>query len=313
MLHITNGESAVAGLKSGGVPGVFLSWDDPLHDGPVPAAPSLTALSDIRARALVDFGWGGADETRRRFAERDRTLEQFRCHDETVLWFEHDLYDQLQLIQLLDWFSRQGLAGTRVSLIQSGEYLGELNGDRLAALLPTRRAVAVTQLEAGREAWQAFCAPDPTGIAKIAGRPPDPSLPFLAAALGRVLEEYPSAANGLSRSEQQLLVSAALGARTRHALYRQSQSFEACPWGDLSVFLRLEGLTAGPHPVIDRIDTEDGEEFAINPLGARLLADEDDWLRLAGGIDRWIGGTHLFGDVRRWRRGSGGWDGKSSA
>jgi hypothetical protein len=302
MLHITNGDSVIGGFKSGGVLGVHLSWDDPLHDGPVPATASLAELSDVRARTLTGFGWGSHDGIRRRFADRDRTLEGFRSHDETVLWFEHDLYDQLQLVQLLDWFSRQDLTGTRLSLVQAGENLGELDGEQLAALLPARAAVTSRQLEIGRETWQAFCAADPAALVELAGRS-DPAMPFLAAALQRLLEEYPSSSNGLSRTEQQLLVSVALGARTRHAIYRQSQSFERCPWGDASVFLRLDGLADGPHPVMDRVNTEGEDDFEINPLGERLLADEDDWQRLSGGRERWIGGVRVDGGTR--------WDGRT--
>src|SRR4030095_4862754 len=98
------------------------------------------ALSDVRARVISEFGGeGDYAGLRLEFAERDRTLARFRDHDETVLWFEHDLYDQLQLFQLLDWLSRQDLAGVRLSLIQVGEHpevpsfhgLGELNGKQL--------------------------------------------------------------------------------------------------------------------------------------------------------------------------------------
>jgi hypothetical protein len=254
MLHITNGESVVRGFRAGGISGVHLSWDDPLHDGPVPGAVSLEELSNVRARAVAGFGWGSYDEIRARFSRRDRTLAAFGSYDETVLWFEHDLYDQLQLVQLLDWFAGADRAGTRLSIVQVREFLGEMDGAQLAALLPGRVPVTGRQLQIGRDAWQAFCAPEPTALGRFAEQF-DPEMPFLGPALRRLLEEYPSTTNGLSRSEQQLLVSAALGARTRHALYRQSQSFETCAWGDASVFLRLDGLAAGAHPVIDRLDT----------------------------------------------------------
>ena len=96
------------GSAAGQIPGDYLAWSDALHDGPVPATESLEALSDIRARAMSDSSWGATTTSGCEFAERDRTLAGFRDHDETVLWFEHDLYDQLQLFQLLDWLSRAG-------------------------------------------------------------------------------------------------------------------------------------------------------------------------------------------------------------
>src|ERR1041385_2361391 len=97
MLHITNGDSVVGTFRQVRFPGVYLPWRDVLHDGPVPQTETLSELSDVRAQALAAFGWGSYDKLRAEFAARDQALENFRKHEEVVLWFEHDLYDQLQL------------------------------------------------------------------------------------------------------------------------------------------------------------------------------------------------------------------------
>src|SRR5205823_3070163 len=107
MLHITNGESVVQGFREGSISGSYLSWNDILHDGAVPAVPTLTELSDVRAQVLGRLGAGSYEQVRAGFAARDQVLADSHTHDEIVLWFEHDLYDQLQLLQLLDWFSAQ--------------------------------------------------------------------------------------------------------------------------------------------------------------------------------------------------------------
>src|SRR5262249_55542559 len=153
---------------------------------------------DVRAQALTGFGAGNYDEIRASFAARDRALEGFRKHEEVVLWFEHDLFDQLQLIQLLDWFAQQELGKVKLSLIQIDSYpgvkpfygLGQLSGTQLARLFPTRRAVTSAHLAAAREAWQAFRSSDPAALLEQAQKN-SPALPFLAAALQRFLEEYP--------------------------------------------------------------------------------------------------------------------------
>ena len=59
MLHVTNGDSVLAGFREGGIPGTYLAWRDVLHDGPVPQTASLEALSDVRARVLSEFGGEG--------------------------------------------------------------------------------------------------------------------------------------------------------------------------------------------------------------------------------------------------------------
>ncbi|WP_256831125.1 hypothetical protein [Paenibacillus sp. Pae15] len=38
-------------------------------------------------------------------------LERYREHDEVVLWFEHDLFDQTLLIYLLQWLAARERGG----------------------------------------------------------------------------------------------------------------------------------------------------------------------------------------------------------
>src|SRR6266581_4963758 len=107
MLHITNGDSVGGTLRETGLPGDILTWRDILHEGPTPAGLSLEQMSQLRAQFLAGRALGPYEEVLADFRSRDTTLAQFAAHQEVILWFEHDLYDQLQLIQLLDWFSRQ--------------------------------------------------------------------------------------------------------------------------------------------------------------------------------------------------------------
>jgi hypothetical protein len=305
MLHVTNGQSVLEGFRDGGIPGAFLAWNDVLHDGPVPRAASVEALWDIRASALAGFGGASEAVVRAEFAERDAALASFGEHDEVVLWFEHDLYDQLQLIQLLAWFDGRDPGRTRLSLIQIGEHpevtpfygLGQLNGRQLAALLPSRTDVTPSQLAAGRDAWAAFCDSHPAALVD-ASRRDAPGLPFLRAALHRFLQEYPSTDNGLSRLQHEVLGAAAEGAQTPGEVYAASRESEPWPWGDASVFLRIDWLASPPAPALARRD--DGL-LTITPLGERLLKGEADWIRARGGIDTWLGGVHLTGADARWR------------
>lgn len=305
MLHITNGESVTSTFRQVRFPGTYLAWNDALHDGPVPQTATLNELSDIRAQALASFGWSGPENPRASFAARDRTLQDFRKHQEVVLWFEHDLYDQLQLIQLLDWFEQQDLEGINLDLIQINSYpgvrpfygLGQLSGPQLARLFPMRKKVTDAQRSIATEAWRAFRAEDPTDLAAISQQKFD-EMPFLAAALVRFLEEYPGATDGLSRTERQVLQATAAGKRKRADIYMESRKQEDVPWGDLSVYLRLAWLTAGPNPAL--IESPKNE-FTITDAGRQLLEGKADWIKLQGGVDRWLGGVHLTGNQPKWR------------
>jgi uncharacterized protein DUF1835 len=308
VLHITNGDSVVATFRQVKFPGVYLPWRDVLHDGPVPQTETLSGLSDIRAQALADFGAGAYPSIRTGFAERDQALENFRKHEEVVLWFEHDLYDQLQLVQILDWFAQQELGKTKLSLIQIDSFpgvkpfygLGQLSGTQLARLFPRRTPVSPAHLEIAQPAWAAFRAGDPTALEAYATQKL-PELPFLAAALLRFLQEYPWTSDGLSRTERQVLQAAAAGKRKRAEIYSDSRKQEDAPWGDSSVYLRMKWLASGPNPALD--ETNSGE-YSVSDYGRKLLAGEADWIALQGSIDRWLGGVHLTGKQSQWR-----WDG----
>ena len=304
MLHVTNGDSVIASFTDGRIPGVYLPWRDVLHDGPVPRRDSLEALSDVRAAYHAGRADGPAyDAARASFAKRDDMLASCIEDGDLVLWFEHDLYDQLQLLQILDWLERHDGVHGRATLIQIGEHpdvpyfqgLGQLNGAQLSALLPTRSPITPRQLEIGRETWTAFCADDPTSLAALARRL-DPAMPFLPAALTRLLEEYPSVHDGLTRSERQLLTVIALGTTERKALWWASQQHETSRWGDLSVYLRLDSMAETPHPLVERVDAE---HVSLTDAGRRVLDGRER--RDPREIDRWLGGVHLGPGRPDWR------------
>ena len=96
------------GIQGTGLAGTVVPWRDALHEGPVPDVPDAE-LRRIRARFLA--GEQAADvDTAAELERRDRTLAAHR-DGAYVLWFEADLYDQLQLIQILamlrGWASRR--------------------------------------------------------------------------------------------------------------------------------------------------------------------------------------------------------------
>ena len=310
MLHITNGDSAAERIREAGVTGTVLPWRDVLHDGPVPAGLPLEELSEVRASFIGSRGWADPDGIRPDFTERDRALAASRDENEVVLWFEHDLYDQLQLIQLLDWFADH--EPRALTLINPPEYLGNASPVRLAVLFGTRVQVSRAQLALGRRAWEAFRAPDPRGIEELV-RGDTAGLPYLADAFRRLLEEYPSAGNGLSRTERQALEVLAQGPRTLRDLYPAAHhQREPVVWmGDWSFVEIVLALAAAQTPLLAFHDPPPaggsvgyektmGCRVGITDAGRQVLAGAADAVRM-NGIDRWIGGVHLQGREAAWR------------
>lgn len=324
MLHITNGDNAADLIKDAVFTGQILAWRDVLHEGPVPAGLGLPQLSELRGAYIAAQGWGKLYEIKASFAERDGLMARFREHDEIVLWFEHDLYDQLQLIQLLAWFFGRERGATKISLICLGEYpgihpfhgLGQLTVNQMAALFPVRHVVTHKEMKTGFLAWQAFTAPDPTEIEKLLATNLT-VLPFLRAALLRHLQQFPSTRNGLSRTEQQILAGVAAGNHTPGEIFIFDQAQEEAVFmGDWTLWSYVKRLCEAAEPllrgengarfVFPREDPQPeflAQKFFLTEAGQAVLDGEFDAIEL-NGIDRWLGGVHLQGDEAAWR-----WDG----
>ena len=323
MLHITNGDSVGMTLHQTGLPGDILAWRDILHEGPTPAGLSLEQMSQVRAQFLAGHALGTYEDVLANFIQRDTTLAHSVAHKEVVLWFEHDLYDQLQLIQLLDWFSRHNHRATTISLICINTFpgvanfvgLGQLNATQLRSLYETRHALTKKELALGSEAWKAYCSPDPKALETFLQKDIS-ALPFLKAALQRHLEQFPSLQAGLSRTERQILEVVASGSHKPLEIFRATQEKEESPFlGDTPFWFYLSNLCSGKKPFLIRaaggtfsLPTSDPHDPTFNEQvliltyeGRNALAGHADWITINRGIDRWLGGVHLQGQDAAWR------------
>jgi hypothetical protein len=314
ILHLTNGDHAASCISGAGIAGTVVPWRDPLHEGPVPADLSLDELRLVRAHFIADQGWAGYLDVLADFVERDAALTAFARHEEVVLWFEHDLYDQIQLIQILAWLAGQDLGDTRLTMVVTDEYIGQRPVEAMQQLFDARRPVTRENLQTAGAAWGAFTSPDPRAIeAFLSG---EITLPFLGAALRRHLEEFPATGHGLSRSERQALEAVAAGASSIGEAYvaAHHQREDAVFLSDVVFASYLERLGRGPAPLVvseggDPITAPRVPEEApafwkrrarITAAGRAVLDGWRDWIALAKPV-RWLGGVELRGLETPWR------------
>lgn len=310
-LVITNGSVAAALLKINKAADVYLSWDDILHEGPVPYCSSLQELSSIRAKFLERRYSSPDGGTTAVFKDRDDMIGRHSEFDRIELWFEHDLYDQLQLIQILDQFAGFNLTAGKLSLIQSDRYLGEQLPENIMGLRELCAPVTAAQLSAGELAWRAFRQPAPVTWATLINVDAStlPCLPWLQPAIIRMLEELPSAHNGLTRTEAgfiEILARKTWPAGRGIGQYLADQP-EPRFIGDWTLFNLLTEWMRLPTPLIEPIagdwtghDQEKRKQFmkskvVLTPLAHELIAGKADQIAV-NGIDRWWGGTHLTTD-----------------
>jgi len=294
LVHITNGDHAVEVLRAAGMQGEILPWRDVLHEGPVRSDLPLEALSKLRARFIAEAGWAKLAEVEALFAARDASLRGAAKAAEVVLWFEHDLYDQLQLIQLLAWFAVH--SHPRISLVCEAEYLGRMTPARAGELFGERRKLVKRDFDAGLAAWAAFGSRDPFAL-----RPDEfraPNLRFLPAALRRLLEEYPWTRDGLSRIERQALFALEDGPQPFGRVFERNAAQEDPIFlGDTVLEWHLKRLR---HDAL----VEGGDTWSITARGRDVLHGKvDGWA--APRAPRWIGGVELRDGWPRWDAAAG--------
>lgn len=306
-LHVSNGDAT--DVPGTGLAERVLYWRDSLHEGPVPAV-GPEELRRIRASFLLQAGCDDRAEGEGMFAERDRTLAANR-DGEYVLWFEADLYDQLQIIQILDRLAGLDVPAERITLICIGEHagiarfggLGELTAAQLRELPDTNACARLTPaaLRLATRAWDAFRAPTPEGLRAIADTRSG-ELRFLGEAFDRLSREYPATRDGLSLTERRVLAAVAGGAADAGAAFVRAGARETRPYlGDTWCFAMMDRLAHAPVPLLAADHPVGGDtRLRLTESGARVLAGAADHVTL-NGVDRWIGGVHLRGRAVAWR------------
>jgi hypothetical protein len=313
LLHLTNGRAIIPKLAAAAIPGRVVPWDDVLHEGPVPAGLNPAVLRGVRADFLAAFVGEPPptrDDIARTMSERDAAVEEALRPgsdiDEVVLWLEHDLYDQLQLIQILDRLSADG--APTVTAVSSDNYLEPHSVEEFGTLFRLRKPVAPGHWLAARDAWLAFRAADPRELVHV--RPRVLALPHLANALERHLQQFPSVENGLSRTEQQALEAIASGISRVGEVYVAShhRREEAIFMGDSGFLFHLSALLNTPRPLLEIVNVSAAgrtflsltDEIGLTDEGRMVLACQADRVDCCG-IDRWLGGVHLTGQGAVWR------------
>jgi hypothetical protein len=313
-LVITNGDAAAGCLRKAAMGDEVLPWQDILYEGPLPLTESIGELSVIRSEYLGCAYPEPGRSVRAQFEARDARIAAHGSFDRVSLWFEHDLCDQLQLIQIVSWFSTETREPGSLMLVQADDYLGAQDPRSIKRFQSQAVETEPEHFKRANDAWFALCQDSPELWAQLVER--DLTVfPHLPAAVLRMLEELPDL-NGLSRSETALLNRVAGGTTRALDLFVQLCVMDRIIdfMGDWSFYRIIDRLAFGPTPLLSGLHRgpfrpampPEGRqdyfqsELSVTPLGEAILAGGDDYARHSQ-IDRWWGGTHLTNDnLWRW-------------
>ncbi|MBK5478185.1 DUF1835 domain-containing protein [Pseudomonas sp. TH21] len=306
--HWRCGNDIAHSLQLAGFKGKFRMLTDPLCMGPVRDVPD-EAFRALRSAFISQAFALDHAETARRVDDEYQQLNALAGADHSVLWCEADAYDQLFLVRTLASLEH---APRKLELIEVGRIpgverfigIGQLAPDVLAWLWPQRRLIDDDAVQLARQVWSAYCDNSPVTLAELA-HGYHPSLPFLAPALLRQLQELPSQHNGLSLTEQlSLSYIAEAGPMPFGRVFAELMAKrEPLPFlGDMMFHALLRPLIDAEQPLLIETGTDQPwprRPLTLTALGHAVLKGDAYWLDHASDV-RWVGGVCLSPRQPHW-------------
>lgn len=294
VLHITNGDSTTNYLKSLQFEGEFITWREMLCEGKT----SIDVGSEDFWKTRFEFLKSSYKVTKKTFI--DFTLKEYRnlCQkkdqQEIVLWFEHDLFCQINMIAIVSWIKRFK-KGEKVSLICSGDVKGskkrlglcELNKTQIQQHYKNRVELTQDDIEYADYIWQLYCSDSPLRLETVHKFNPMSPFNYLSEAIEMHLKRFPSIENGLNSVENYIVQTAhKTNPTSKHQLVGNLLSNqEVYGFGDLQYFQKIEKLKTlftSFHPV--KLSRK-GKMALENQLNFyRTLRDENAYL---GGVKQY--------------------------
>ncbi len=294
-LHIRCGSDIQMSLPTAGLHGDFLEYSDPVCQGPLIKGEQL-----LKARAeflsnYVKLSGVSIENIEQQLQSDEEILRE--CADNyqrVVLWFEHDIYDQLILARVLACFSTNKVP-VRLEIVSVNDYpgstrfvgLGQLPPEALHLLWQKRVLINEQQLSLGHAVWDALCSSDFLNLHSLLNAEKTNVLPYMAQAIKRYLQELPSVDNGLGLCENLILQALVDKSYRAGKLFSYvTGSLEPTPWlGDIMFWHILKKLSNSAYPVI-RIEKAEGDKswhlnkVSITQTGIDVFYKHSDWLNL---------------------------------
>ncbi len=313
-LVITNNDAAVGRLLAGGVQGEMLPWLDVLYEGPLPMTADLAALSKVRADYIKTQAWAFPRLLHKQFQARDALIARNHDFEAVSLWFEHDLNDQLQLCQVLDWFASNPRPAGTLFLVQNPAFIDEMDEEEVAEAATTAVPVTEAMFSAAQMAWNAIRQTNPEYWAYLLQMDLT-ALQHLRGAVLRMLEELPDARSGLSRSERQVLQVLRKKPVEPRQLYKAHWRLEDAGYmDDWSLYAMLDRLDSQPNQLFTgKADVPFNpnmgstawrryvnKKLELSKFGFMVIEGHEDITQHAP-VDRRWGGTHVLSkNLWRW-------------
>jgi hypothetical protein len=210
-LHITNGDSFTQRLKSLPFKGEIITWREMLCEGRT----ETNVGSESFWKTRFEFLHKNYNVSKSYFIEK--TLKEYRslCNhkqqDEIILWFEYDLFCQINMIAVLSWLKTHR-RDAQISLVCSGNEDGtdtlyglcDNDDEKLKTLYNKRVYLTQDDIEFADYVWQLYCSDNPIRLENMSDFE-HYHFDYLSDAIKVHLKRFPSIKNGLNELENRIM------------------------------------------------------------------------------------------------------------
>ena len=215
ILHITNGDLTTNYLKKLNFSGDFITWREMLCEGKT----TTDVGSENFWKNRFDFLNSSYKITKKKFI--DFTLKEYRnlcnqkAQNEIILWFDYDLFSQINMLAVLSWLKRYR-KGHHISLVNSEKVedsntictISNLNSEQIIQHFKNRIELKQDDLEYADYIWQLYCSDSPLRLESVYLQNTTSPFQYLNSVLASHLQRFPSIENGLNKVENTILKTA---------------------------------------------------------------------------------------------------------
>ena len=193
-------------FSQSGIPGIVAIWREALCTGPTSYRIGTTEWLSERMQHLSVLD--SAEQGQHRLEGELQIIQSFRG-DEVVLWFEYDLFCQINMFAALAFLFQLDYSG-QVTLVCAGRTgdawltLGQFDKAMWQAGFNRRWSLQGRDLEFANQCWSAYCSDDHAGLSHFATQESS-VFPYLALAIRNHFLRFPSRSTGLTEYEISLL------------------------------------------------------------------------------------------------------------
>ncbi|GAB3342350.1 hypothetical protein GCM10027299_57100 [Larkinella ripae] len=305
-LHILNGDATANAFVESNIvqpsdSSVVAIWREALSEGPVRAdVGTLQELWEIRQAWLRVYADTESPAYGPMVEQEFEKISHPDQYDEICLWFEHDLFCQINLVFLLAQLAQRPLGTVKIKQVSVDAFpgepffkgMGQLRGAQIATLYLQAEELTRHELDLAVRVWTAYAGNDPLAVQNLLhadfGR-----LRFLKNALILHLQRFPFTDNNLNLIEHLLTAILMEGPLPEPQLIgRFLQQDRVFGITDLSIGETIRQLNGKVWAYTD-------EGVSLTEAGADVIAGR----RTLHPVERWLGGFYQTADSPyRWDR-----------